>query len=284
MKKWMWIFICTLTPIWMGCTEFHGVGVTNGSSSLKDTVLVSEDTVLLPTGYGKTDTLLFTDLVVRPGRFLRLQVSTTSFTGATSVSLLASFASSDSLEFDWRDSAGVLQEKTLSSVLQGDNYRQDLLAHVQSAKSYDLSWTWPTGAKNCRALIALGYSPAKLPNPLSRFSLVESNSLPRNRLRSMDANTIRWVSMPVYTGDSITGTIFAAATLDAHLLSRAQMDAFKKDWSLKPGQSLYSRSRDGDTIRMTSAVTDSLFWLLSNSSNQPENFTDSILTWQTIAQ
>jgi len=284
MKKWIWILSCALTPFWMGCTEFHGVGVTNGSSPQKDTVLVSEDTVILPTGYGVIDTLLFDDLVVRPGRLLRLHVSTTNFSGATSVALLASFASSDSLAFDWRDSAGVLQEKTLSSTLQGDNFRQDLKAPLLSTTSYGLSWNWPMGAKTCRALIALGYSPANQPDPLSRFSLIESNSLPVNRLRSMDANTIRWVSLPVFNGDSIKGTILAASTIDAHLLTRAQMDEFKKDWSLSPGQSLYSRSRDGDTIRLRSTVSDSLYWLLSNSSNQSENFVDSILTWQTIAQ
>lgn len=265
---------------WCGCTDFYGVGLGYGGSESRDTVLVPQDTVSLPSGYGRYDTLFYSDFQVKPGRRVTFSFFTGAFAG-DSVALQASFVSNGLLSISLQDSSEKPWPYALSQGVQDTSVRQILLSKLEPKVLYTLSWVWGPGMFNSRGMLAVGYAPAVATGALSSYTLVESQALPPGRPHVLENGTWTWQLMPVLEGDTLTVHVAADTALKAYVLDGAGMDYFNRNMRA-PTATLYERTRQGDSAHIRIERSETLYWLLHNPTAKELSFQDSLLSRQSL--
>ena len=277
------IIVFGLLVFFTSCSDFQEVGVSHGKpiQVIPDTVVIPETHVELPAeSLAQLDTFYFGALQARDGFTMNLQVNTASWAGVDSVDLVASWAATDSLSFQWMQAtSNALLPSQVVVENQGERLRFDFKARLQKSTQYVLEWAWPNANTKSNYIVGLRYSPKNVSGLVQSWSLLEYKELPANRLNQLAPSSWIWQPLPVQMGDNVEGFLDAPADMDAYVVNSAVMAQLKKSW-VAPTQTLYNRNSGKDSWQLAVGANDTLYWVLYNNSTQAVAYSDSVRIWR----
>lgn len=261
----------------VSCTEFYAAYSDNGvpvsQDTLRDTVKIPDDSLIIPEVFSLTDTMFRGDWNIRSGNFLSAMIEVNSLSNCPIMELAGVLRPSEG----WVASARRISDNQSVGVSQipTENELNSLLlsADVRSAEKYVFNIrNTDTVSRELNALLLLGCDTEDTveTNLGSLADIYESYVFFNQRTIEIEDSSFYWDELPAASLDSLIGTIELDGGLDAWLLDSTSMNEFLNSLQL-PENYLYRHSVDGDTIGIEILATQNYSILLSNLTSDTIN-------------
>jgi len=261
----------------VSCTEFYAAYSDNGvpisQDTLRDTVKVPDDSLIVPEVYSLTDTMFRGEWSIRSGNFLSAMVEVNSLSNCPLLELAGVLRPSE----NWVASARRVSDNQsigVGQVSTEDELNSLLLsADVQAAEKYVFNIrNTDTLTRDLNALLLLGCDTQDTveTNLGSLTDLYESYVFFNQRTIEIEDSSFYWDEVPAVSLDSIVGTIELDGAMDAWILDSTAMNEFL-NFAQPPENYLYRHSVDGDTLGIQILASQTYSILLSNSTGDTAN-------------
>jgi hypothetical protein len=271
-----------LVALLSSCNSFYPAWVDGGipSVSIRDTVALPADSIVIPPLHPINDTIVQQYFKVRAGCEVRIRFDIESPADADSVEVYGLLRGLDSLQAAYQRN-GAQNYTPLGGEFEiGPGYL-NLPLHfaIHGSDGFTISINHPGDtAWQVNALLLAGYQSPEpsIPNIVKNLNMSEIFTVSLHTGLPINAGNHFWKTVNLEEGDSLVGSVAGKATIDAYLMDNASLDDFLATGT-EPGQSAYHRQNDGDSIRYQAQSTESLVFLIMNRSSTQVVMTDTLL-------